>query len=91
MGNAEVCKTGTIAICEVPYAKSEKFVGVCPDNPVQASWRNTDLSLKERIRRKESPKGLPTKEWFYYLKKNYNGITAIVYSVIPHLRIILKK
>ena len=70
---------------------ADKFVGVCPDNPVQASWRNTNLSLKERIRRKESPKGLPAKEWFYYLKKNYNGITAIVYSVIPYLRIILKK
>lgn len=70
---------------------SDKFVGVCPDNPVQASWRNAELPLKERIRRKESPKGLPTKEWFYYLKKNYNGFTAIVYSVIPYIRIILKK
>lgn len=70
---------------------ADKYVGVCPDNPVQASWRNTQLSLKERIRRKESPKGLPTKEWFYYLKKNYNLVTAIIYSVIPYLRIILKK
>lgn len=70
---------------------SDKFVGVCPDNPVQASWRNTELSLKERIRRKESPKGLPTKEWFHYLNKNYNVVTAVVYSLIPYLRIIFKK
>lgn len=70
---------------------SDQFVGVCPDNPVQASWRNTELSLKERIRRKESPKGLPTKEWFHYLNKNYNFITAVIYSCIPYLRIILKK
>lgn len=70
---------------------SDKFAGVCPDNPVQASWRNTELSLKERIRRKESPKGLPTKEWFHYLNKNYNFVTAVVYSVIPYLRILLKK
>lgn len=70
---------------------SDKYVGVCPDNPVSVSWRNTDLSMKERIRRKESPKGLPTKEWFYYLKKNYNFITAVVYSVIPYIRIVIKK
>lgn len=70
---------------------SDKFVGVCPDNPVQASWRNRNLPLKDRIQKKESPKGLPTKEWFYYLKKNYNVVTAVVYSIIPYIRILLKK
>ena len=70
---------------------SNEYVGVCPDNPIQATWRNTCLSRKERMRRKESPKGLPGKEWFHYLNKNYNLLTAIIYSLIPYLRIILKK
>ena len=70
---------------------SDRFVGVCPDNPVQVSWRNTELSFKERLKRKESPKGLPVNEWFHYLAKNYNVVTAVVYSAIPYLRIILKK
>lgn len=70
---------------------SDRFVGVCPDNPVSVSWRNRELSRKERIRRKESPKGLPAKEWFHYLKKNYHFLTAVVYSVIPYVRIILKR
>lgn len=70
---------------------SDQFVGVCPDNPVSVSWRNTELSRKERLRRKESPKGLPGNEWFHYLKKNYNVLTAIVYSAIPYLRIVFKK
>ena len=70
---------------------SDSFVGVCPDNPVSVSWRNTELSRKERLRRKESPKGLPGKEWFHYLNKNYNLLTAIVYSAIPYLRIIFNK
>lgn len=70
---------------------SDTFVGTCPDNPVAVSWRNTELPLKERLRRKESPKGLPGKEWFHYLKKNYNIITAMVYSAIPYVRILLKK
>ncbi len=70
---------------------SDEYVGVCPDNPIGVSWRNTELSLKERIRRKESPKGLPAKEWFHYLKKNYNCVTAVIYSCMPYLRILLKK
>lgn len=70
---------------------SECFVGKCTDNPVGNTWRNPALSRKERLRRKESPKGLPSKEWFHYLKKNYNAVTAVIYSVIPYLRILLKK
>lgn len=70
---------------------SDAFVGACPDNPVQSSWRNTEFSMKERLKRKESPKGLPGKEWFHYLNKNYNLLTAVIYSVIPYLRIVLKK
>lgn len=70
---------------------SDKFVGVCPDNPVAVTWRNTELSMKERLRRKESPKGLPGKEWFHYLNKNYNLITALIYSAIPYIRILIKK
>ena len=70
---------------------SDKYVGECPDNPVQVSWRNTELSIKERIHRKESPKGLPTKEWFHYLNKNYHFVTAAIYSAIPYVRILLKK
>ena len=70
---------------------SDNYVGVCPDNPVGVSWRNTELSMKERLRRKESPKGLPKKEWFHYLNKNYNLITALVYSAIPYMRILIKK
>lgn len=70
---------------------SNEFVGVCPDNPMIESWRNPQLTIRERIRKKESPKGLPKKEWFYYLKKNYNVFTAIVYSIIPYARIILKR
>lgn len=70
---------------------SDTFVGECPDNPVAVSWRNTELPRNERFRRKESPKGLPGREWFHYLNKNYNLLTAVVYSIIPYLRILLKK
>lgn len=70
---------------------SDFFVGQCNDNPVTGSWRDTSLSIKERIIKKESPKGLPLKEYFHYLHKNHNIITAIVYSIIPYMKIILGK
>lgn len=72
---------------------SDQYVGECPDNPVNSNnnWRNTALPLKRRIQLKESPKGLPTGEYFHYLKKQYNVITAIVYSITPYIRIFLKK
>ena len=69
----------------------EGFVGTCCDNPVAGGWRDTALPRSLRFRKKENPKGLPAKEWFHYLHKNYSFATACVYSVIPYIRIILKK
>lgn len=70
---------------------SDKFVGICCDNPIAGGWRDTSLSRKQRLKLKESPKGLPQKEWFHYLKKNYSLLTAVVYCTIPYMRILLKK
>lgn len=72
---------------------SDNYVGVCPDNPVktESNWRNTDLPRKRRFQLKESPKGLPFDEYFHYLKKNYNVFTAVVYSLIPYVRILIRR
>lgn len=70
---------------------SDAFVGVCNDNPVKGGWKDKTLPRKNRLKLKESPKGLPRREWFHYLNKNYNMVTAIVYSAIPYVRIFLKK
>ena len=72
---------------------ADTFVGVCPDNPVKSNgnWRNTELSRKRRLQLKESPKGLPFKEYFHYLNKNYNFFTAVVYSLIPYVRILIRR
>ena len=70
---------------------SDEYVGVCPDNPVNNSWRNVNFTRKKRIQLKESPKGLPFNEYFHYLNKQYNLLTAVVYSLLPYIRILLKK
>ena len=75
----------------IPIWVCDFFVGQCSDNPVSGSWRDTDLSRRERLKKKESPKGLPRKEWWHYLKTNYSIGTAIVYSITPYLRILIRR
>ena len=73
----------------IPIWVCDFFVGECCDNPATGSWRDTHLSRQERLRKKESPKGLPRREWWHYLKTNYSIGTAIVYSITPYIRILI--
>lgn len=70
---------------------SEGHVGSCNDNDVTGSWRDTSLKRKERLKKKESPKGLPKKDWYYFIRKNYGFLPALYHSVTPYLRILLGK
>lgn len=70
---------------------SEEHVGKCNDNDVTGSWRDTSLSRKERLQKKESPKGLPKKDWYYFIRKNYGFFPALYHSVTPYVRILLGK
>ena len=71
--------------------QSKEFAGVCNNNDSKGTWTDTSLSRTERIRRKESVKGAPIKQWFYFLKKNFGVLTAIKGSVTPFIRIIIGK
>lgn len=70
---------------------TRRYVGICERNPLKKTWSDTNLSRRERLRLKESPKGLPRKEWFYFLRKNFGIGTAIVRSLTPYLKILLGK
>lgn len=70
---------------------SEEFVGVCNDNDTAGSWRDTSLPGKVRLQKKESPKGLPKKDWYHFIRKNYGFFPAVYHSVTPYLRILLKR
>lgn len=73
----------------VSLYNSAEHVGTCEDNDVSGSWRDTSLSRKIRLQKKESPKGLPRKDWFYFIRKNYGCLSAIYHSVTPYVRILL--
>lgn len=68
-----------------------EYVGVCNDNPVEGSWQDTSLGIRKRIKLKESFKGLPFKDWFHYLNKNFGFFTACVRSLTPYIKIFVGK
>lgn len=70
---------------------SAEYVGHCEDNGFKNSWRDPSLSRKERLKKKESPKGSPFKEWWYFLYSNYGILRAMCYSLIPYIKIMLRK
>ncbi len=70
---------------------SDEYVGICPFNSEKGTWNDTSLGRLERIRKKESIKGVPFGEFFHYLLKNYNLLTAIIYSFSPYVRIMIGK
>lgn len=70
---------------------TDEYVGVCNKNSTRNTWRDTSLTRMQRLKKKESPKGAPFKEWFHFMNKNFGLSTAIKYSVSPYVRILLGK
>lgn len=65
------------------------FVGTCDDNPAGGTWRDPKIPRKKRIQMKEMPKGLPAREWFYFVKTYFGLISACIYAVLPYIKIML--
>lgn len=68
---------------------SENFVGVCNRNSVKGTWMDRSLPLKQRLKLKESAKGAPAKQWFYFLKKNFGISKAFVFTITPYINLVL--
>lgn len=66
-----------------------EYVGECNDNTLVKTWQDETLPRLERLKLKESIKGLPFADWFHFLHKNFGLGTAIVRSVTPYIRILL--
>lgn len=68
---------------------SETYVGICEDNPVKGTWNDRSLSIKERLRKKETPKGSPLVEFWHFVRKNYGLWDAVWYTTISYLKIVV--
>lgn len=70
---------------------SNEYVGSCIIDSPDKTWLDKTLSRRDRIKKKESKKGVPTGEWFHFVKKNFGVRMAIFYAITPYVRIILRK
>ncbi|MCD7824191.1 MAG: glycosyltransferase family 2 protein [Oscillospiraceae bacterium] len=70
---------------------NREYVGCCNNNPSAGTWTDRSLSRRERIRKKESVKGAPTKQWFHFLRKNFGLPRAVFSSMTPFFRILVKR
>jgi GT2 family glycosyltransferase len=61
------------------------YYGTCARNPIEGSWQDSRLSLRQRIRKINSVKGLPVKEWRIFARK-YAGFFWPVYWLSPYVR-----
>lgn len=68
---------------------SDHYVGICNRNSIKGTWLDKSLPLKKRIALKETIKGAPAKQWFYFLKKNFGIGKAMVFTVTPYINLIL--
>lgn len=68
---------------------SSNFVGICKRNSIKGTWLDKSLPLKKRLQLKESAKGAPAKQWFYFLKKNFGLCKAVVFTVTPYINLLI--
>lgn len=68
---------------------SKQYIGHCEQNDVKGTWGDASLSRRERVKKKESVKGAPTRQWFYFLKKNFGVLMAVKGCCTPYVRIVL--
>lgn len=54
--------------------QSAESLGTCKRNTICGTWMDTSLSRRERLRKLQSPKGLPWKEWVTYNRRNSGWI-----------------
>ena len=67
------------------------YVGICNENSVKNTWQDTTLPRKVRCKLKESPKGLPAREWFHFVRKHFGIVSACYSSISSFIKILLKK
>ena len=65
------------------------YVGVCEDDSYEGTWIDISLKRKERLKLKESPKGLPQREWNHFLLKNLGILYFMRYAYSAKIKIII--
>lgn len=65
---------------------SSEYVGTCENNPVEGTWKDRTLPIKQRIKLMKSKTGLPRYSYKVYLKK-WNKKNWLLYYYKPYFDI----
>lgn len=67
-----------------------RYVGACEYNPLRhQAWDEPNLTLRERWREINEPRGLPITEWRVFAQRHAGGFWFI-YWLLPYVRLLLK-
>lgn len=69
----------------IPVWLAPGWVGVCEQNPVEGTFKDSALPMAERARHLVSKKGVPPREWLRFTWR-YAGPAWPVYFASPYLR-----
>jgi GT2 family glycosyltransferase len=71
----------------IKVIQSAESLGTCGRNTSAGTWKDTSLSRRDRLKKLQSPKGLPWKEWVVYNRRNA-GLVWPWRCISPILRIL---
>lgn len=72
----------------IKIIQSAESLGTCSRNSLAGTWKDTNLTRRERLKKLQSPKGLPWREWVTYNRRNAGWIWPWR-CISPFIRIIL--
>jgi GT2 family glycosyltransferase len=72
----------------IPIFETKSFIGTCPRDHTEKTWRDRSLSVSNRFRLINSAKGLPYREWLVFCRRNY-GLFWPIKFLGPTIRILL--
>lgn len=64
------------------------YIGNCKRNSIIGTWKDKNLSFKERWKKLKSPKGLPPNEWRVFTQR-YGGLLWPVFWIATYIKLIL--
>jgi GT2 family glycosyltransferase len=65
------------------------FVGTCRRNKIESTWRDSQLTLRERLLKMQSVKGLPPREYRSFVHA-HGGILWPLFWLSPYFRVVLQ-
>lgn len=63
------------------------YLGECSNNPVEHTFKDQNLPLKDRWRHMTSRKGLPIKSWLHFTR-THGGVLWPIYFIWPYFKVI---